>query len=89
MANIDSTQPQLINGFYPVSQTDIEDLAGEGMESVELIETLFATIGRLSNDNEIRELCKHGGFRASILHNDIDVIRERAIKAGLVGYLVA
>jgi hypothetical protein len=83
MAEHDLKNRVLVDGFDPVSVTDIESLAAITCEQAEAMGALFRAIGRLSEDREIRELCAHGGLQADLQGNDIDVIRERAMKAGL------
>jgi hypothetical protein len=79
-----STQRTLINGFEPVTRMDIECLANISMEQAEAMGALFRTIARLVSDEEVVKLCRHGALQADLQHNDIDVVREQAMKAGLV-----
>lgn len=83
MAKQDSTQHTIINGFEPVSIGDIECTAHITFEQAEAMGALFRTIARLTADNEVKALCSHGALQADMQANDIDVIRERAVKAGL------
>jgi hypothetical protein len=83
MAEHDFTNRVHINGFEPVTVMDIECLAHITCEQAEAMGALFRSIARLTEDKEIRELCAHGGLQANLQGNDIDVIRERAMKAGL------
>lgn len=83
MAKNDSTQRTIINGFEPVARMDIECLAHITMEQAEAMGALFRTIARLTSDKEVVKLCRHGALQADLQHNDIDVVRERAMKAGL------
>jgi hypothetical protein len=78
------------NGFHLVTRMDLECHCYISMEAAEAMQALFAAIELLAeNDDaiEIKGLAKHGKNLVGELHNDIDVIRERAVKAGLVGYL--
>lgn len=83
MANADSTERVLIDGFVPVSVDDIEDTANITYEQAEAMGAIFRSISRLTDDREIKALCEHGALQADLQANDIDVIRERAVKAGL------
>jgi hypothetical protein len=83
MAEHDFAQRTIINGCEPVTVTDIECLAHITCEQAEAMGAMFRSIARLTEDKEIRELCAHGGLQANLQGNDIDVIRERAMKAGL------
>lgn len=83
MAENDSTRT-LINGFEPVTVLDIQCMAGITYEQAEAMGALFRTIARLSDDREIKALCAHGALQADMQANDIDVVHERATKAGLI-----
>lgn len=83
-----SSEQKIINGFPCVTRDDLLDYAESAIMEVESMETLFASIVRLaSGDTEIAALAAIGKDNASILHNDMDVIRERAAMAGLIGEL--
>ncbi|WP_321955376.1 hypothetical protein [Burkholderia cenocepacia] len=82
MANADSTERVLIDGFVPVSVDDIEDTANITYEQAEAMSAIFRSISRLTDDREIKALCEHGALQADLQANDIDGIRERAAKAG-------
>lgn len=82
MANCDSTQRTLINGCKPVTITDIECMAYITMEQATAMAALFRVMARLADDEVIKELCNHGALQADLQGNDIDVLRERAVKAG-------
>jgi len=83
MTNSNCTERVIINGFEPVSIGDIECMADIAYEQTETMSALFRSISRLTDDREIRKLCGHGALQADLQANDIDVIRERAAKAGL------
>ncbi len=57
------------------------------------IQALFAAITRLAGTQDsqsyVAQLSKLGEEMADRLSNDVDVLRERIVKAGLVGDLVA
>jgi hypothetical protein len=77
------------NGFHLVTRMDLECHCYISMEAAEAMQALFAAIELLAENHEaieIKGLAKHGKNLADLLHNDIDVIRERAMKAGLVGH---
>lgn len=75
--------PSKSNGFKPVSALDIECLSNISGEQANAIKTIFRTIGRLTDDAEIKGLCEHGSLQAEMLFGDLDVIREQAECAGL------
>ncbi|CAH2936890.1 MAG: hypothetical protein CPDRYMAC_4481 [uncultured Paraburkholderia sp.] len=75
--------PVLINGFEPVSIGDIECIADITYEQAEAMGAIFRSILRLTDNREVRKLCERGALQANLQANDIDVIRERAVKAGL------
>ena len=75
----------VINGFEQVQIWDIECMAGIAMGQAETMGTMFRTIARLVEDKDVRALCAHGVLQAELLHNDVDVLQERATKAGLKG----
>ena len=85
MATKHSTQPIIINGFEPVSAIDIECAAYITGEQADAMGTLFRSIARLTEDKEIKGLCEHGALQADLQGNDIDVMRERAVRAGFAG----
>lgn len=73
----------LINGFEPVTAADLEAFGHIAVEQASALDALFRSIARLTDDREIKDLCAHGAFQASLQSNDIDVICERAGKAGV------
>ncbi|MBM2767061.1 hypothetical protein [Burkholderia anthina] len=83
MASANSTERIIVNGFEPVSIDDIEGTANITYEQAEAMSAIFRSISRLTDDREIKALCEHGALQADLQANDIDVIRERAVKAGL------
>lgn len=80
----------LRNGFEPITREKVEDFSVCAMDEAENLRTILAAIARLATDEtgEIKALAVMGKHIADGLHNDIDVIREHAEKAGLVGELV-
>ena len=82
MADSNSTQDRIINGFYPASVTDIECFAAVVLEQAKAMSALFRTIARLSDDKEVKELCSHGALQADLQANEIDCVREQVAKAG-------
>jgi hypothetical protein len=83
MAEHDFTQRALINGCEPVTASEIEATACITGEQADAMGAIFRTIARLTEDREIRQLCAHGALQADMQSNDLDVIRERATKAGV------
>ena len=73
------------NGFYLVTRSDIEIFMNITYEQSMAMSAMFKTISRLSNDETIKELCTHGALQAELQGDDLDVLRERAMKAGLIG----
>lgn len=84
MAEMDSTQRTIVNGFEPVGRRDIECSVNIASEGSEAMGAIFKTIARLTDDKEIKALCSHAALIAEIQSNDLDALRERAMKAGLV-----
>ena len=87
MANIDSTTERIINGFHPATALDIECMANITYEQAMAMEVMFKTIARLTTDEDIKALCRHGALQAALQGNDIDCTREVVVKAGVVGCL--
>ena len=83
LAKTHSTERILIDGFEPISVGEIESTADVAYDQAETMSTIFRCISRLTDDREIKKLCEQGALQAELQANDIDVIRERAIKAGL------
>jgi hypothetical protein len=84
MAKNKSAERAIINGFEPVTVLDIECMANITWEQADAMGALFRTIARLTDDKEVKALCNHGALQADLQANDIDVIRERSMKAGLL-----
>ena len=82
MADSNSTQDRIINGFYPASITDIECFAAITFEQAETMGALYRTIARLTDDKEVKALCSHGALQADSQANEIDCLREQVMKAG-------
>jgi hypothetical protein len=83
MAIANCTERVLVDGFEPVTVDDIESVGNITYEQAEAMGALFRVIARLTGDHEVKKLCEHGALQADLQANDIDVIRERAVKAGL------
>jgi len=80
----ESKQRTIINGHEPVTVRDIECVACITLEQAEAMGALFRTIARLTDDRDLKTLCRHGALHADLQADDIDVLRERTLKAGLV-----
>lgn len=90
MVDANSTQV-LRNGFEVVTREQIQHFSIMGMEAAENLRTILGAIKRLATakgDREVEDLAAMGKNIADGLHNDIDVIRECAEKAGIAGELV-
>ena len=74
---------KLVNGFETVDVLTIECVANITHEQAMAMGAIFRSIARLTDDREIKALCEHGALQADLQGNDIDVLRERAVKAGL------
>lgn len=83
MVDNHSSERVTINGFKPVSESDIECMANITEEQANAMGAIFRAIGRMTDDKDIRALCEHGALQADLQANDLDVIREQALKAGL------
>lgn len=82
MAESNSTR-RIINGFEQISGMDIECFAHITFEQAKAMGAMFRAIARLTDDREIKGLCEHGDLQAELAANDIDVLRERVVRAGL------
>mgnify|MGYP000240447617 CR=1 FL=1 len=83
-----TTEDTFRNRFKAVTQFDIECNAHITFEQAKAMGAIFRAIERLTQDNTIKELCRHGALQADLQANDIDVLRECAVKAGVVGKLI-
>lgn len=83
MADIHSSERVIIDGFEPVSVNDIECTANITEEQANAMGAIFRAIGRMTDDKDIKALCEHGALQADLQANDLDNIREHALKAGL------
>ena|GEM_PF-6184289 len=89
MANEQNTTEMIIrNGFEPVDRLYIECNSHIIYEQAEVMSAIFRAIERLTSDNTIKQLCNHGALQADLQANDIDVLRERVEKSGVIGELV-
>jgi hypothetical protein len=84
MAEHDFTKRVVINGCEPVTASEIEATTCIAGEQADAMGAMFRTIARLTEDREIRQLCAHGALQADMQSNDLDVIHERATKAGVL-----
>jgi hypothetical protein len=62
----------------------VAETANITFEQAEMMRTLFRTMARLTDDDEVKALCAYGASQADSQANGIGVIRERAMKAGLI-----
>jgi hypothetical protein len=75
----------IVNGFEQVTAFDVECVTAGACDQADALAAMFRSIARLSEDKDIRALCQHGAGVAGILSNETDALRERVVKAGLVG----
>lgn len=75
----------IINGFEVVSADDIDNTLTIAHEQLLAVEALFRAIALISNNRDIETLCNHGARQLADVANETDELRERAVKAGLVG----
>jgi len=87
-AKQNTTDRTIRNGFEAVTRLDIESNACVTYEQAIAMGAIFEAIGRLTQDITIKDLCAHGALQAKLQANDIDCLRENAVKAGVVGELV-
>lgn len=84
-----SNEPRILrNGFEALTRDSIEYVSVLAMDNAENLRTICAAIARLQPEGEIHDLAKMGMSIADGLHNDLDVMRERAELAGVLGELV-
>jgi hypothetical protein len=89
MADKQNTTERIIrNGCEPVTRQDIEGTTDIMYEQTEALTALFRAIERLTLDNNIKKLSKHGRLQVNIQADYIDEMHERARKAGVIGELV-
>jgi hypothetical protein len=77
--------PILINGHHPVTASDVENALEIAHSQIETMAALFRSIAKTIKDRDLVILCKHGSCQAEEVANDLDELRERAEKAGVVG----
>ena len=76
------------NGFEIVTRRELQDALFVAMDELETVQVLLSAIGRLAaHDSEIKGLASVAKNIALMTHNDLDVLRENAEKAGLLGEL--
>lgn len=76
------------NGFEIVTRRELQDTLYVAMDELESVQVLLSAIERLAaHDSEIKGLASVAKNIAQITHNDLDVIKENAEKAGLLGEL--
>lgn len=86
----DILSEQVINGFSCVTRMDIINNSDVVMEYIGKMRGLFASIELLGHEcgelasGEIVALAGIGRGFADLAHNDEDVLRERAEKAGVI-----
>ena len=83
MADVNFTERIFMGGFEPVSVRGIESTADIVYEQAEAMNAIFHCISWLADDRDIKKWSEHAALQADLQANDIDVIRERAVKAGL------
>lgn len=78
----------LRNGCEVVDRREVIDRAEVVMSELQKVLVLLQSMARLSNnDAQIKGLASHAVEIIDIAHNDLDVLRECAEKAGIVGEL--
>jgi len=83
------TDTMLRNGFDVVTRFDVVGDLELAMSALDPIRPMMRAVERLASDDEtVAEIAKHVRGIIDIVHNDIDVLRERAQKAGVIGELV-
>ncbi|CAJ0867889.1 hypothetical protein R20233_01453 [Ralstonia sp. LMG 32965] len=83
MADIHSSERVIVNGFEPVTRDDIDTTTNVTYQQAEAMGAIFRAIGRMTDDRDIKALCEHGAQQADLQACDLDVLREKAEKAGL------
>lgn len=89
MAKSNSTQAASVlrNGCEALTRDGVVCDSCIAMNEAEKLRIIFVTIARLEANGEIQDLANMGKGIADGLHNDLDVLRERAEMAGLIGEL--
>lgn len=89
MDNIEFNSKELNNGFYKVDRCEVEGHGHITMDNAQKIINLFEAIKRIATkDNVLSGLACNGISLAEDIHNDADLITEKVVKSGLVGYHV-
>jgi len=80
----------LRNGFDVVTRSNVVDDLELAMGELDPIRPMMRAIERLAeHDGTVAEIAKHVRGIIDGVHNDLDVLRERAEKAGVIGEMVA
>ena len=90
MANVNSTNQDASenvfrNGFKVVTVQEIERSTSVAYKQSMAMEAIFKAIGHLTSDETIMALCEQGALQAVLQGNDLDVLQECAMKAGIIG----
>ena len=72
-------------GAKPVTASDIEDILEIAHIRIEALEALLRGIAIMTDNRDIKTLCKHGAGQAGEVANDLDLLRDGVSTAGVAG----
>ena len=79
-----ASQKYTTSAFEPVTLSDINNTTSLAFGYAEAGRALFEAISRLSDDRVIKALCENGMLQMDFQANDLDCLRENAIKGGVI-----
>lgn len=72
-------------GAKPVTASEIEDALEIAHIRIEALGALLRGIAIMSDNLDVKTLCKHGAGQAGEVANDLDLLRDDVGTAGVVG----
>lgn len=81
-------EKKINNEFEALTRFDFECSSNITYELAIAMSAIFKAIERLSRDQIVKDLCNQGALQANLQANNIDDLRERAIKVGIIRDLV-
>ncbi|SEN31907.1 hypothetical protein SAMN05428959_1011157 [Duganella sp. CF517] len=72
-------------GAKPVTASEIEDALEIAHIRIEALGALLRGIAVMTDNRDIKTLCKHGSGQAEEVANDLDLLRDGVSTAGVTG----
>ena len=72
-------------GATPVTASEIEDALEIAHIRIEALGALLRGIAIMTDNRDIKTLCKHGSGQAGEVANDLDLLRDDVATAGVAG----